>query len=255
MSKPKLLDLYCGAGGAAVGYNRAGFEVVGVDINPQPNYPFEFIQSDVFNLDESFLDEFDSIHASPPCQAYSKACNIHRKAGKEYPDLIPSTRKILKDSERPYIIENVTRKTLIKPLMLCGTMFNLRVLRHRLFEIGNTDAWIYPPCGCRHNGHIATNDYVCVVDGATIWGNHRLSSEEKQASKKQYNEYLKNRYFRVVGRGGGIHGSARFDDWCDAMGIDWMTHYKTITKNRRDLTQAIPPAYTEWIGKLIIGAY
>ena len=237
----QLLDLYCGAGGAAVGYARAGFNVVGVDIKEQPNYPFEFIRGDVFSLEPEFIDEFDIIHASPPCQAYSYSTVKHRNLGKEYPDLLDATRNLLIETGKPYVIENVVGAKLIKPLKLCGTMFNLRVIRHRLFEI-NSDKWIYPPCECNHVGHVYTGEYVCVVDGATTWANWRLSPEEKQASKQRYQEHLK-RY--VTGGGHGGNGSARYLDWCDAMQIDWMTKY--------ELTQAIPPAYTSWIGKLIIG--
>ena len=235
----KLLDLFCGAGGAAVGYHRAGFDITGIDIKEQPNYPFEFIQSDVFELKEAFLGQFDVIHASPPCQAYSYSTVKHRNLGKRYPDLLERTRILLIESGKEYIIENVVGATLIKPLKLCGTMFNLRVIRHRLFEI-NADAWVYPPCNCQHDGHVYTGEHVCVVDGATTWTNWRLSPEQKQASKQRYQEHLK-RYVTVAGHGG--NGSARYLDWCNAMQIDWVTKY--------ELTQAVPPAYTEWIGRLM----
>lgn len=125
----RVLDLYCGAGGAAMGYHRVGFEVVGVDINPQPNYPFEFIQADV--LDMTSVGEFSLIHASPPCQAYSLA---QRLQGRQHPDLIPPTRKILVASGLPYVIENVPRSPLKNPVELCGSMFGLGTYRHRLFE-------------------------------------------------------------------------------------------------------------------------
>lgn len=243
----KLLDLFCGAGGAAVGYHRVGFEVVGVDIKEQPNYPFEFIQSDVFSLDQEFLEEFDVIHASPPCQAYSYSTAKHRNLGKQYSDLLGKTRELLVKTDKRYIIENVVGAQLIRPLKLCGTMFNLRVIRHRLFEI-NSDAWVYPPCNCQHNGHVYTGEYVCVVDGATTWTNWRLSSEEKESSKQRYQEHLK-RYVTVAGHGG--NGSARYLDWCDAMGIHWMNKHPTLAKNKYDLTQAIPPKYCEWIGRFL----
>lgn len=126
--KPKLLDLFCGAGGAAMGYYQAGFEIVGVDIKPQKNFPFTFIQDDALNYP---LDGFDAIHASPPCQAYSVASQVHRNKGKKYPDLINPVREILKLSDKLWCIENVNNSPLINPIMLCGTMFNLGVFRHR----------------------------------------------------------------------------------------------------------------------------
>ena len=92
MTRPRLLDLFCGAGGAAVGYHRAGFDVVGVDIKPQPRYPFEFVQADALEYVAEHGHEFDAIHASPPCQLYTVANNIH---GKNHPDLLPSTRERL----------------------------------------------------------------------------------------------------------------------------------------------------------------
>ena len=130
----RLLDLFCCAGGAAKGYSDAGFEVVGVDINPQPNYPFEFIQADVLNMDIGFLQDFDAIHASPPCQSYSDLAKRNRNAD-AHPRLIEPVREMLDKSGRPYVIENVEGAPLQNPIVLCGTMFKgLRVIRHRLFE-------------------------------------------------------------------------------------------------------------------------
>lgn len=126
----RLLDLCCGAGGASVGYHRVGFEVVGVDIVDQPNYPFEFYRDDALEFD---LDGFDVIHVSPPCQGYSLASYFHN-SHKNHPKLINVFRERLK--EKVYVIENVTlaKKDLINPIVLCGEMFGLRVYRHRLFE-------------------------------------------------------------------------------------------------------------------------
>jgi DNA (cytosine-5)-methyltransferase 1 len=243
--------LYCGAGGAAMGYNRAGFDVVGVDLKEQPNYPFEFIQSDVFDLEPDFLQQFDVIHASPPCQAYSFASLSWRNKGKKYPDLLEPTRDMLTETNKPYIIENVVGAKLIKPLKLCGTMFNLRVIRHRLFEI-SAEQWIYPPCGCRHNGSVRNGDYAVVINCSPI-GNYSAGGDKELRKKlnKEYAERVNTRYCTVVGHGG--NGSARYLDWCDAMGIAWMNKHPTLTKNKYDLTQAIPPAYTEHIGKLLLG--
>jgi len=145
----RILDLFCCAGGAGMGYRRAGFEVVGIDIDRQPRYPFAFMQKDVTKLDRSFLREFDAIHASPPCQRYSKA---QRLRGREHPDLIDGTRAMLIESGLPYVIENVPGAPLIDPVTLCGSSFpELRVYRHRQFE---TNWRFVPPfmdcCGKHH---------------------------------------------------------------------------------------------------------
>lgn len=129
--KPRCIDLFCCAGGSSKGYARAGFDVVGVDIEPQPNYPFPFIRADVTELDPRFLATFDFIAASPPCQRYS---NAQRLMGNRHPDLVAPTRALLKAAKRPYAIENVVGAPLIDPVELCGAMFGLRVYRHRLFE-------------------------------------------------------------------------------------------------------------------------
>lgn len=129
MSKPRLLDLFCGAGGAAVGYAAAGFEVVGVDIAPQPNYPFEFHQTNALEFDTT---GFDAVHASPPCQVHSTQTADRSK----HLDLIPATRELLEASRLPYVIENVEGavRSLIDPIRLCGSSFGLDVRRHRYFE-------------------------------------------------------------------------------------------------------------------------
>jgi DNA (cytosine-5)-methyltransferase 1 len=147
-----LLDLFCGAGGAAVGYARAGFEVVGVDIKAQPNYPSRFICADVLKLNgdpswEEWVDgRFDAIHASPPCQAYSVA--TRDKTG--HPDLVVATRDLLIATGLPYVIENVPGAPLIDPVVICGSSLGLKVRRHRLFETN----WplLVPPCAHGQQG-------------------------------------------------------------------------------------------------------
>ena len=136
--RPRLLDLFCGAGGAAVGYHRAGFDVVGVDITPQPNYPFEFVQADALDCARLVIRcgtaTFDAIHASPPCQAYIAACRRATSAA-DHPDLIGPTRELLQATGLPYVIENVARRPAASTaVLLCGSMFGLGVRRHRLFE-------------------------------------------------------------------------------------------------------------------------
>ncbi len=209
--RPRLLDLFCCAGGAAVGYHRAGFDVVGVDIKPQPNYPFTFVQADCMALDLDWVRSFDAIHASPPCQAYSVTRKI-RDSGDKHPDLVEPTRATLKASGLPYIIENVVGAPLVDPITLCGTMFGLKVFRHRLFEC--SFFVLTPP----HQTH----------DGST--GSSRGYST---------NESGRNGYICVAGNNFvREHGAA-------AMGIDWKT-------TRPELAQAIPPAYTEWLGKRLL---
>jgi DNA (cytosine-5)-methyltransferase 1 len=139
--KPRLLDLFCGAGGCSVGYARAGFEVVGVDIKPQPHYPFEFIHDDA--LEQGFVG-FDAVHASPPCQAYSSLRALGKQDGKERHYLIEPTRERLRDSGLPYVIENVVGAPLRSPMRLCGSSFGLKVQRHRLFECSFFA--LAPPC-------------------------------------------------------------------------------------------------------------
>ena len=207
--KPRLLDLFCGAGGAAMGYHRAGFEVVGVDINPQPHYPFEFHQADALTYP---LEGFDVYHASPPCQGYGITRNIHTCKGKDYPLLIPEIRQRLLDTSKPLVIENVPGAPLEYSVMLCGLMFQLKVLRHRIFE---TNFFCMQPGHPYHRDiEIGKDGYCCVVAHSAVKGN----------SNYQY--------------------PARKAMWVDAMKIDWMTKY--------ELTQAIPPAYTEYIGKYLL---
>jgi DNA (cytosine-5)-methyltransferase 1 len=130
MNKPRLLDLFCCAGGAAVGYARAGFDVVGVDLFPQPEYPFSFIQADALTFP---LEGFDAYHASPPCKGFSSAAWFHHSQDR-HPNLIPAIRARLAATGKPYIIENVPGAPLYRSVMLCGEMFGLDVIRHRYFE-------------------------------------------------------------------------------------------------------------------------
>jgi len=132
--KPVILDLFCCAGGAGMGYSLAGFDVVGVDISPQPHYPFEFHQSDAIEFASKYASQFDAIHASPPCQSFSKYKNVHKNLPERYPNLIPQTREELTKSRKPYIIENVPGAPLTNYIVLCGSSFGLPIRRHRLFE-------------------------------------------------------------------------------------------------------------------------
>jgi DNA (cytosine-5)-methyltransferase 1 len=206
--KPRLLDLFCGAGGAGMGYSRAGFDVVGVDLSPQPRYPFEFHQADAMAFP---LDGFDVIHASPPCQAYSKAMK-HLAA--PTPMLLEATRERLENAGVPWVIENVVGAPIPESsdlfgdhgLMLCGSAFGLRVWRHRLFL---TSAPMVGP-GCRHKGW-AMNPH-------SVAGRLRIYAEFGRRDP----EIL----------------------WRNEMGVEWMERYEA--------REAIPPAYTEWIGTQLL---
>lgn len=145
MRKPRIVDLFCGAGGAAKGYADAGFEVVGVDVNPQPNYPYEFVQYDAISFATmASLASFDAIHASPPCQSFTAYRRRGDGVGDSYPDLIAPVRAAIRATGLPYVIENVVGAPLVDPVQLCGSSFGLDVRRHRLFETN----WplVAPPC-------------------------------------------------------------------------------------------------------------
>ena len=208
--RPRILDLFCCAGGAAMGYHRAGFEVIGVDIEAQPRYPFEFHEADALTYP---LDGFDAIHASPPCQDYSRA--MRHLSGGDYPRLIEPVRDMLQATGLPWVIENVPGAPLVtSPTLdgrygveLCGTGFGLRVYRHRLFETN----WPIPAGpGCSHT-RPALNP-------------HR--SEGREA------------IYREFGRGDPEKV------WAAEMGVEWMARY--------EVREAIPPVYTEWIGRHLI---
>lgn len=207
---PKLLDLFSGAGGSAMGYHRAGFDVVGVDIAPQPRYPFAFHQADALTYLAEHGHEYDFVHASPPCQRYTIGRKIHN-SGERHPDLVGPTRDLLRATGKPWVIENVPGAPLLNPIMLCGTMFDLRVFRHRLFE---SSVWLLAPVHPRHNGNTgATDGYSTLARG-------------------------RNGYICVAG-----HNFIR-EEGAAAMRIDWMA-------TRYELAQAIPPAYTEHIGRVM----
>lgn len=201
MTRPLLLDLFCGAGGASVGYHRAGFDVVGVDIVAQPRYPFRFIQGDALKPPVN-LDNFDVIHASPPCQAYTQAQRLH---GREHPDLVADVREML--DARRYVIENVPGSPLENWVQVCGISLGLRVKRHRWFETSD------PVMGLACGWH---GTYLTVFGHAAEW--HDV---------------------RIPGRWPGTTKQAKA-----AMGIDWMS--------RDELSEAVPPAYTEFIGTQLI---
>jgi DNA (cytosine-5)-methyltransferase 1 len=221
MTRPRLLDLFCGAGGAAMGYHRAGFDVVGVDIKPQPHYPFEFYQGDATspsNWLEAMHGLPDVIHASPPCQAFSQA--VKKVNRPKHPDLLEPTRGLLIASGLPYIIENTPRAPLRDAITLCGSAFGLKVRRHRKFE---SSIFILSN-GCAHK------DMAYPAIYAPAWN--------------------RTNPLRVLSISGGYQTRVNIgEDFLEqhkaAMGIDWEISYN-------ELSEAIPPAYTEWIGAQLL---
>lgn len=188
-----------------MGYHQAGFEVVGVDINSQTRYPFEFHQGDALDYLKNHGSEFDVVHASPPCQAYAITNNIWKKS-ETYPDLVAPTRDLLKEIGKPYVIENVPGAPLNNPIRLCGVMFDLHVIRHRLFE---SSEFLFEP---EHKRHMFRASY----------GRTPKNGE----------------YYTISGHFGDVKGARK------AMDIDWMV--------RNELAQAIPPAYTKYIGEQLL---
>jgi DNA (cytosine-5)-methyltransferase 1 len=211
VSRPRLLDLFSGAGGAAVGYYRAGFDVVGVDINPQPNYPFEFIKADALVLLDKFLRgsswnsrqmaDFAAVHASPPCQAYMRSGNVDRD---KHPMLLAPTRALLEQTGLPWVIENVPGAPMRPDAVLCGSQFGLAIRRHRWFEVSWAEPILTLAC-----------DHSRPVTGV---------------------------YGHAHGRNGAAKGMLPSDleTWSREMDINWMT--------TAELADAIPPAYTHLIG-------
>lgn len=209
--RPFLIDLYCCQGGAGDGYQRAGFDVLGVDIEPQPRNPHDFHQRDAIAFlqemrDTDTWDHVDAIHASPPCQLYSKA---HRIRSNTHPDLIGPTRELLQAIGKPYVIENVPGAPLIEPVELCGSMFGLRLYRHRLFETN------WPLTVPLHPAHMAPQ-----VKMGRVAKPHEM--------------------IQPVGNFSGVQ-EAR-----EVMDMPWAS--------REGLREAIPPAYTEYIGVQLMDA-
>lgn len=241
MDKPVLLDLYCRKGGATVGYQRAGFYVIGVDIEPQPGYPGdEFWQMDVIELLKKMLATpfgmgwIRLVHGSPPCQEGNTAVATNRTRGivDTHVQLVPPTRDLLRKTGIPYVIEQPTssRKGLIRrDVTLCMDMFKGElpppwVQKHRSFELGGMYSWdtarikAAVPKHPKHQGRVRGWRHGACYDGPYVAG---------------------------YGKGGG---KATAEELRHAMGVDWMT-------DRFDLCEAIPPAYTEWLGRQFLAGH
>ncbi len=224
MNRPVLLDLYCCQGGASRGYADAGWRVVGIDIDPQPRYPFPFLQMDALEalrlliagwliFEDTYgvkkfgrLSDFAAIHASPPCQAHTKAWRLNKR---DHPKLIAPTCEMLIRTGKPYVIENVeeARDELVDPVMLCGESFELETYRHRLFET---------------NWHLTVPEHP----------------EHLARTTKMGRPYVPGEYMHVVGNFSGVDHGRRI------MGMPWA--------NRDGLREAIPPVYAEHIGAQLL---
>lgn len=215
--RPTVLDLFCCSGGAGMGYWQAGFNVIGVDIVPRPNYPFRFILGDALDAMQEMCHSVHLVHASPPCQAHT-ALTKGTNQGRAYIDLIPQTRELCEWHGVQAVIENVNGAALRKDLTLCGEMFGLGVIRHRDFEVHGVSGWRpQQPAHRPHRGPVRGWRHGVWRDGP---------------------------YIAAYGKGGGKGTVAEMQQ---AMGIDW-------TDVHEELTEAIPPAYTEWIGREFIAA-
>lgn len=213
----RVLDLYCGVGGATVGYDKAfgpDVEIVGVDWVLQPHYPHAFVRADVRDLTPDFLRQFDFVHASPPCQARAAiTLGTNQRMAEKYPDFYPETKSLLERTGVPYVIENPSARP---DLVLCGEMFGLSVIRHRKFELGG---WVAKaPVHKPHRGRVAGMRHGVWYEGP---------------------------YFAVYGEGGG---KGTVPQWQSAMGIHW-------TSVRKSIAEAIPPAYTEYVGQQFISQH
>jgi hypothetical protein len=231
VSKPILIDLYCCAGGATKGYQQAGFYVIGVDRDPQPNYCGDaFIQMDALEFlaelayegranrgARVYLDDIAAFHGSPPCQTHTALTKGNRERGweDEHVDLIPETRDFFEWFGLPYVIENVQGAPLRRDLTLCGEMFGLAVIRHRYFELGGWS--MEQPEHVEHRGRVAG---------------------------MRHGEWFEGPYFAVYGDGGG---KGSIEQWEQAMGIDWVKKGDIKTR-RRTIAEAIPPAYSAFVG-------
>ena len=243
----RLLDLFCGAGGAAVGYSRAGFEVVGVDLAPQPRYPFEFHLADAFEYLADHWQEFDCFHASPVCKGYSVMKNLPWLKGREYPYQILPVREAFEAIGKPYVIENVMgarwgatglkKRGLgnhgMQAGYLCGTMFGLPLYRHRLFETN----WLWlAPEHLKHTRRIQSGRHLGgrarkIVFSGSAPVARRASLAAWQGSGAQAN-------------GVGVGHAAGWRIAAEALGVQWM--------DREGTCQAIPPVYTSWIGSRLL---
>jgi DNA (cytosine-5)-methyltransferase 1 len=219
----KILDVFCGAGLAAIGYHQAGFSTTGVDIEGKSTYTGEeFIQADALEVlaDLDYCRQFDAIHASPPCQRYSQSTAMFRKNGKEYPDLVEPTRVALEKIGLPYVIENVPTAPIRPDIVLHGWMFGLNVMRKRHFELGNW--WMMQPGVPKRVGSVKEGDFITIIGKQ---GYRKYKGQPKGWRPK-------------FDQGSGLK------TWHYAMGIPPEYKFKDV-----EISEGIPPAYTKYIGE------
>lgn len=229
----RLLDFCCKAGGASMGYHMAGYEVTGVDIEPQPHYPFEFHQDDFTKLTarqiRNIRARYDAVSISPPCQTHSVTKHMNKNNGRArtYLDLVVPARELCERIDLPYIIENVVGAPLLEPVQLCGSGLALRVQRHRLFESN----YVLEGIECAHGWQQRHKPYQLFPSRSSQTRPGRMTG-----------------VVSVYGKGDGTHLASRrqTDIWAVAMGIDWM--------NLPEMAEAIPPAYTHHLGSQLIKA-
>ena len=219
----RVLDLFCGGGGAAQGIWEAdhGVTIFGVDIEFQKEYPFWFVHADVFKLDLAYLEDFHFIWASPPCFPFSCATLGWRSAGRSWPDLVEPTKHLLRTVGVPFVIENVPAAPIRGDLELCGEMFGNKVIRHRKFEIDGFE--VPQPPHIAHRGRVCDGHYVTVAGNGGNYAGHnftRLNCLEE--------------------------GSSQLATWQYAMGIDWI-------KSKTSLAKAVPPSYSRYIFQHFLG--
>lgn len=227
VNRPRILDLFSGAGGSAVGYHRAGFDVVGVDINPQPNYPFEFVQADALSILRGMRDYptfsgemwrpgyFAAIHASPPCTDHTELWSAHREGGTGW--MLAATLDLIQEIGLPYVVENVPGAPMPGAFTLCGRSLGLGALRrHRRFV--SSHFMLVPPCGCAGQ-----------PTPIGVYGD--LRANDRAVTRNQ---------------SGRVWMRAGIETARDLMGCPWMTG--------PELSQAIPPAYTELIGTQLLAS-
>ena len=235
----KVLDLFSGGGGASMGIHQAlnesniEHEIIGIDYRPflRNIYPFKFVCLNALNIKTEWMEKFDLIWASPPCQKFSSSNYINKYLGRtsNWKDLIAPIRVKLLETKKPFVIENVWQAPLRRDLVLCGTMFDLGVFRHRIFEIEGFVC--YQPVHPDHNGHIGDGTYFSIHRGPMF---KNRGPKWKEFRKKHHN----------------------FQKWKDAMGVDWIPIPNTTELPKmHPLTEAIPPAYSKYITQQFLKKY